>query len=141
MLLGDKLTQYQMNPLKISLLSAPADLDRERGVWPKTSMMYNGTNAPLWAFFPGKGYDAEFARMASPASYVHSGVPPMIIVHGARDDLVPPGQAVTFAEALKMAGVPVTLRIDPDYGHDVMNATAVDEAVAFFQRTLKPAKP
>jgi acetyl esterase/lipase len=121
--------------------ATPADLDRKHGDWPKTSMMYNGTNAPLWALFPDKNYDGSFARTASPASYVHPGVPPMIIVHGAQDELVPPGQAVAFAEALKKAGVKVSLRVDPDHGHDVMNATAVDEAVAFFQRTLKPAKP
>jgi acetyl esterase/lipase len=118
-----------------------ADLDRERGDWPETSMMHHGTSAPLWAFFPGKSYDGAFARTASPASYVHAGAPPMIIVHGAQDKLVPPGQAVAFAEALKQAGVAVTLRVDPDRGHDVMNAHATDEAVAFFQRILKPAKP
>lgn len=121
--------------------ATPADLDRDRGDWPKTSMMFNDTNAPLWAFFPGKVYDGAFARTASPASYVHPGVSPLIIVHGAQDKLVPSGQAVAFAEALKKAGVAVTLRVDPDHGHDVMNATSIDEAVAFFQRTLQPAKP
>lgn len=121
--------------------ATPADLDRERGDWPKTSMMYNGTHAPLWAFFPDKRYEGSFARTASPASYVHPGVPPMIIVHGAQDELVPPGQAVAFAEALKRAGVKVSLRVDPDHGHDVMNARSADEALAFFQRILKPATP
>ena len=64
----------------------------------------------------------------------------MIIVHGAQDELVPPGQAVAFADALKKSGVEVTLRVDPDHGHDVMKAPSVDEAVAFFERTLKPAQ-
>lgn len=121
--------------------ATPADLDRERGDWPKTSMMYNGTNAPLWAFFPDKSYDGSFARTASPASYVHPGVPPMIIVHGAQDKLVPPGQAVAFAEALKKTGVPVTLRVDPEHGHDVMNARSTDEAIEFFDGVLKPGQP
>jgi acetyl esterase/lipase len=118
--------------------ATPADLDRERGQWPKDSMMYNGPQAPLWQFFPQKKYDDDFARKASPASYVHPGIPPMIIVHGAKDALVPPGQAVAFANALKHAGVDVTLRLDPDRGHDVMNAPAVGEAIAFFRRVLKP---
>jgi acetyl esterase/lipase len=121
--------------------ATPADLDRERGDWPKTSMMHHGTNAPLWGFFPGKAYDAALARTASPASYVHPGVPPLLVVHGARDTLVPPGQAVAFAEALRKAGVAVALRVDPDRGHDVMTAAALDEAVAFFQRALQPAQP
>lgn len=121
--------------------ATPADLDRERGDWPKTSMMYNGTNAPLWAFFPDKIYDGDFARTSSPASYVHPGVPPIIIVHGTQDKLVPPGQAVAFADALKKSGVNVTLRVDPDHGHDVMNAPSIAEAAAFFERWLKPARP
>jgi dienelactone hydrolase len=121
--------------------ATPADLDRDRGDWPKTSMMYNGTNAPLWGLFPDKSYDGSFARTASPASYVHPSGPPMIIVHGAQDKLVPPGQAVAFADALKKSGVEVTLRVDPYHGHDVMNAASVDEAVAFFGLTLKPVDP
>ncbi len=120
--------------------ATPADLDRERSNWPKNSMMYNGTNAPLWHFFVDKKYDGEFARMASPASYVHREVPPMTIVHGAQDELVPPNQAVAFAEALKKAGVQVALRVDPDRGHDVMNAASVDESVLFFTGILKPSR-
>lgn len=121
--------------------ATPADLDRERGDWPKNSMMYSGSNAPLWHFFANKKYDGEFARIASPASYVHPGVPPMIIVHGAQDELVPPNQAVAFAESLKIAGVQVTLRLDPDRGHDVMNPTSVDEALVFFAGILQPFRP
>jgi dipeptidyl aminopeptidase/acylaminoacyl peptidase len=102
-------------------------------------LMSNRPEAPLWWFFPGKKYDGAFARETSPALYVHPGVPPMIVVHGAKDELVPPGQTITFAEALKKAGVDVTLRIDPDRGHDIMNAASVDEAIAFFKRTLKPS--
>ena len=65
----------------------------------------------------------------------------MVIVHGAQDELVPSGQAVAFADALKRAGAEVALRIDPARGHDVMNATSIDEAVAFFERTFKPSRP
>jgi acetyl esterase/lipase len=119
--------------------ATPADLDRERGNWPKTSMMFNGPQAPLWHFFPGKTYDAAFARQASPASYVHPRIPPLIFVHGAKDTLVPPGQALAFVDALKKEGVNVTLRLEPDRAHDVMNPTSVDEAIAFFTRTLKPS--
>jgi acetyl esterase/lipase len=118
----------------------PADLDRDRGQWPKTSMMHNAGDRPLWKFFPSNGYDGEFARMASPASYVHAGVPPIHIVHGQLDDLVPPGQAMAFAESLKKFGAPMTLRMVPDLGHNVMNAKSVDEAVSFFTRVLKADK-
>lgn len=120
--------------------ATPADLDRDRGHWPTTSMMYNADSAPLWGLFPNKRYDAEFARMASPASYVHVEVPPMLIVHGRKDELVPPGQASAFAESLKKAGVPIKLRLDPEHGHDVMNAESIDEAIRFFTDVLKPGR-
>ena len=103
-------------------------------------MMHNGVDAPLWGLFPNRRYDGEFARMASPASYVHAGVPPIHIVHGQLDDLVPPGQAMAFAESLKKVGAPMTLRMVPDLGHNVMNAKSVDEAVSFFTRVLKADK-
>jgi acetyl esterase/lipase len=115
--------------------ATPADLDRERGRWPKSSMLYN-TKDPMQKAFPGGVYDAEVAREASPASYVHAGVPPMLIVHGAKDDLVPMGQVQAFADNLKKAGVDVTFRVDPERGHNVMSVLATDEAIKFFQRTL-----
>jgi acetyl esterase/lipase len=115
----------------------PADLDRDRGQWPRTSMMHNAGDRPLWRFFPNNVYDGEFARMASPASHVHADVPPIHIVHGQLDELVPPGQALAFAESLKKAGVSMTLRIVPDLGHNVMNAGTIDEAVGFFTHVLR----
>lgn len=118
----------------------PADLDRDRGKWPTTSMMHNGVDAPLWGLFPSRCYDGEFARMASPASYVHSAIPPMAFVHGQQDVLVPPGQALAFVDSLKKAGVRVNLRVDPNRGHDVMNAESINEAIGFFTRNLKPEK-
>jgi dipeptidyl aminopeptidase/acylaminoacyl peptidase len=75
--------------------------------------------------------------MASPASYAHADVPPIHIVHGQIDELVPPGQALAFAESLKKAGVSMTLRIVPDLGHNVMNARTIDEAVGFFTHVLR----
>ena len=101
-------------------------------------MMHNAGDRPLWKFFPNNGYDGEFARMASPASYVHADIPPMAFVHGQKDELVTPGQALAFVDSLKKAGVRVNLRVDPNRGHDVMNPESVNEAVGFFTNILKP---
>ena len=78
--------------------------------------------------------------MASPASYVHSDIPPMAFVHGQKDELVPPGQALAFVDSLKKAGVRVNLRVDPNRGHDVMNPESINGAVGFFTNILKPNK-
>jgi len=118
--------------------ATPADLDRDRGKWPAKSVLFNPKD-PLFKLFPNGTYAAAFARMASPASYVHAGVPPMLILHGGKDDLVPIGQAQAFADNLKKAGVDVTFRIDPERGHGVMCDAATQEAIAFFQRTLLPS--
>ena len=116
--------------------AGPLDLDRERGQWPTNMFAWSLKDAFSKTFFPGGTYDGAFARTASPASYVHDGIPPMLIVHGAKDTTVPLGQASTFAARLKESGADVTYHIDPDHGHDVMNAAATEEAVQFFERTL-----
>jgi dipeptidyl aminopeptidase/acylaminoacyl peptidase len=116
--------------------AGPFDLDRERGKWPTNMFAWNPRDPFCKTFFPGGSYDENIAREASPASYIHKGMPPMLIVHGAKDTTVPLGQAVAFASGLKQAGAEVTFRIDPDHGHDVMNAAATKEAVEFFERVL-----
>ena len=116
--------------------AAPFDLDRERGGWPRDTLVWN-PNDPFWAFYPGGKYDQDFARRASPAAYVHSNLPPLLIVHGGKDRIVPGGQAGVFARAVKQAGNAVTLRMEPEYGHDVNRPESYEEALRFFEKTLK----
>jgi acetyl esterase/lipase len=59
---------------------------------------------------------AEVAR-ANPVTYVTSDAPPFLIVHGDRDPLVPYRQSTLLANALKTAGVPVTLYTVVGAGH------------------------
>jgi acetyl esterase/lipase len=132
-----------VNPTNVStrvqaavLWSGPFDLGRERGQWPHTMFVWNPQD-PFRTFFPKGAYDETFAEWASPASYVHSNLPPMLMVQGGKDTLVPVGQAVAFADAVKKAGGDVTLRIDPDHGHDTEQKKGFSEAVEFFRRTLK----
>ncbi len=53
------------------------------------------------------------AAVASPITYVSKDAPPFLILHGDKDPLVAVSQSTTFAEALKKAGVDVTLKIYP----------------------------
>lgn len=59
---------------------------------------------------------AQLAQ-ASTVSRVAPGVPPTLILHGARDPLVPPDQARRLAAALARAGVAHTLYLIPGAGH------------------------
>jgi len=137
---GDS-SQFSKDPVSARVQAAvcwatPADLDRDRGQWPQKTFIWDPKFSLL--VFPGGLYTTELADAASPASYVHPGVPPMYIVHGAKDNLVPPGQVEGFVDKLKKAGVDVTFVLDPDHGHDVMGAPYPDQALAFFQRVLQP---
>lgn len=52
----------------------------------------------------------KLVREASPITYVTKDDPPILIIHGTKDPLVPYQQSVVFADALKKAGVPVILQ-------------------------------
>lgn len=59
----------------------------------------------------------ELARQASPASYVTPDDPPIFIVHGANDELVPYRQSEIFAERLRAAGNACALIKVENAGH------------------------
>lgn len=54
---------------------------------------------------------------ASPISHVHAGAPPILILHGDRDEVVPFEQATKLAEACEGAGVSCTVAKLPGFGH------------------------
>ena len=59
----------------------------------------------------------EKARKASPLNYVSKDSAPILIMHGDKDTLVPLIQSEVLTEALKKAGVEVTLRVIQGNGH------------------------
>lgn len=61
--------------------------------------------------------DMDFLRLASPVTYVSSNDPVFLILHGDKDPVVPLNQSTQFYEALKTAGVPVTLVTVKNAGH------------------------
>lgn len=118
--------------------SPPCDLDRERGEWPRNTFVWNPDDKFTRTFFRSGGYDTEFAREASPTTHAHAGMPPILLVHGAEDNVVPPGQTLAFARRLASLNVDFTLRIVPEANHGLMNPTTEREALVFFKRTLRP---
>ena len=48
---------------------------------------------------------AEIARSVSPLTYVRPGLPPVLTIHGDKDDVVPYTQATRLHEALDKARV------------------------------------
>jgi acetyl esterase/lipase len=59
----------------------------------------------------------ELAREASPVSHAGAGTPPILLMHGAADDMVPPAQSVRLTEALRASGAEVELELVPGAAH------------------------
>ncbi|MGH9194630.1 MAG: alpha/beta hydrolase family protein, partial [Acidimicrobiia bacterium] len=48
-------------------------------------------------------------REASPLDQIHHEAPPILVVHGTHDSLVPPDEGIVFARAMEAAGAPTEL--------------------------------
>lgn len=71
----------------------------------------------------------DLAREASPVAYASAAAPPVLLMHGAADDLVPPAQSIRLAEALRGAGAAVELELVPGATHFWNGAQDVDAIV------------
>jgi acetyl esterase/lipase len=71
--------------------------------------------AVMW--MGSQGNAAEIARTVSPISYVRADLPPIITIHGDKDDVVPYTHATRLHEALRASGVPNKLHTVTGGGH------------------------
>ena len=82
------------------------------------------------------------AQRANPISYVTSDDPPMLHMHGEKDQSVPYNQSELLHAALKKAGVDTTLHMVRNADHGFRNMegdtpeSLIDRVVEFFSRTL-----
>lgn len=80
----------------------------------------------------------EKANRANPINYVSKGDPPMLLVHGDADPLVPYQQSEELYAALQQAGVEAALHIVKGGGHGTGFGPEVDRLVEqFLERQLK----
>jgi acetyl esterase/lipase len=82
----------------------------------------------------------EIARAASPLFLVDAKSAPMLIVHGARDPLIPPTQGQRLESALQKAGVATHLVVFEDDGHSFEKKVNLErffrESTAFLRAHL-----
>ncbi|MFE2580645.1 alpha/beta hydrolase fold domain-containing protein [Streptomyces sp. NPDC059378] len=80
----------------------------------------------------------DLAREASPIHHVRADAPPMLVMHGDSDTMVPTAQSVSFAAALTAAGASPQLVIVPGASHfwdGAADVTALQQqSLAFLQR-------
>jgi acetyl esterase/lipase len=60
----------------------------------------------------------EVVAMANPVRYVHAAVPPVLLMHGDRDDCVPLASSEWFHAALVAKSVPACLHVIPGGHHN-----------------------
>ncbi|MDJ0534055.1 MAG: alpha/beta hydrolase [Xenococcaceae cyanobacterium MO_207.B15] len=85
----------------------------------------------------------ELAALANPITYIDSKDPPVLVVHGELDKIVPISQSEILVEALEDKGVPVTFVRKSDMTHSYRGANKerfspelIGMALAFFEENL-----
>jgi acetyl esterase/lipase len=75
------------------------------------------------------------ARAASPVEHVSRSSPPFLLIHGAKDSLVPLSQSEELHTRLKRAGVESTLLVAPEQPHWFkLTPAQVAQVAAFFRK-------
>ncbi|MEU8258921.1 alpha/beta hydrolase [Micromonospora inaquosa] len=83
----------------------------------------------------------ELGRAASPISFVTAQAPPVLLVHGDQDLVVPVGQSEELAAALTAAGAEVELSVVRGADHcfgGVPLEPLIRDTLAFFSQVLAP---
>ena len=108
---------------------------------PDTAIHHNAPDSPEAKLIDGPIPDnKDKAAKASPVHYVTKDAAPFLIMHGDNDRLVPLAQSEEFADALKKAGVEVTLHVVKGTGHGFPRHPELLPIVrTFFDKHLKPA--
>jgi len=76
------------------------------------------TVSPIREFVGGQLRDqAEVARSASPVTWATGDAPPLLIVHGTADTVVPIAQSERLFDMLRTCGADVTFERVPEAGH------------------------
>ena len=101
----------------------------------------NGKPAGCNKLFGGPlGERLELARQASPLTYAMRNVPPMLIVHGTDDKLVPFEQSEVLSAALKQAGADATMIKMVGGGHNIFGSEIAQRTRDFFDKYLRGQK-
>lgn len=101
--------------------------------------LIDGPSAKHYAmeWLGSRGDREELARQVSPITHVRAGLPPVITLHGDRDDIAPYAQALRLHAALDKAGVPNRLVTFRGRGHGGFNRQELLESYAAIREFLR----
>jgi acetyl esterase/lipase len=99
----------------------------------------HGANAKRYAvvWFGNQPNADVLAKRVSPINYVNGNVPPIVTIHGDKDELVPYSQAVRLHKALDAAAVPNQLYTVVGANHGGFSADQNQKAWAVIRRFLQ----
>lgn len=123
-------------PTDFNTVMAQAEADKNV----KNIFKWNTPSDPYSGLIGANLDDKEKCDAVSPVHYVSKDDAPILIFHGTADALVPYAQSEEFADALKKAGVDVTLQKMPGSGHGgkAFGLPVVRKLMkAFFDKELK----
>jgi dipeptidyl aminopeptidase/acylaminoacyl peptidase len=104
-----------------------------------TSDIFLENSTVHWNLVMYQNYEKYWER--SPLKYIDRAKTPTLIIHGAVDPRVPPGQSLELYTALKWKGVPVEYVTYPREGHGVAERAHQEDfmrrVLAFFDKYLK----
>jgi dipeptidyl aminopeptidase/acylaminoacyl peptidase len=104
-----------------------------------TSDIFLENSTVHWNLVMYANYDKYWER--SPLKHIDGAKTPTLIIHGAADPRVPPGQSLELYTALKWKGVPVEYVVYPREGHGIAERAHQEDfmqrVLAFFDKYLK----
>jgi acetyl esterase/lipase len=115
----------------------------------KSPISRDVADAPEWRILGCFAKECKQGQIAaaSPVTYVDPKNPPLLLIVGAEDKIVPYHQTLEMAEKLKAAGVPHELMVIPGVDHGFIGKTlqqtreanlkALDATFRFFDKTMK----
>ncbi len=87
---------------------------------------------------------SDLVKLANPIAFVTKDDPPVLIIHGDKDTLVPISQSEVFETSLKKADVPVTLVRIAGAGHgglQFVTSDVLNQVEGFFARISRRRTP
>jgi len=129
-------------------LYGPSVLDADNTAWVKESgapMIFSSVNkdkVPLDCMMALLTNDPDMLPFISPITYVHKDIPPVLILQGGMDSIVPCQHSIRLAERItELCGSDrVELKIYPERVHsdrDFFSAETADIVIAFLDKYLK----
>ena len=120
--------------------SGPTDFNTAQSQAPPyCKIKFTGQSSPIWVLMGGK-MDSKSLAAASPVTYVSKDDPPFLMMHGDKDDAIPPLQSQELYDALKKEGVDARYLLLPGFGHALGTPGQIDIVKQFFDDKLLSPK-